>query len=374
MSSRIRSRHAVRTLAFCAILLTNCPSSSNQSPQTRPETALDGIEHIEDRLLEVPETPRLDDSPDIQKRLVDIGDRIRLYVIEEGAGPALVLINGGPGNTLHSFLPHFSAAASFSRVVYYDPRGTGLSDWDPGDDGYSTSQMVDDLEALRQALGIDRWIILGHSYGGLVAQWYAVRYPEYLLGLVLVGSSVPVNDLDLGERDYRSEAERRRIREIYSIDAQAVVPVHSDAVDLATLRRMVYNGYLNGDWKRQYFFKPSPERMAQIARYEWVHDRGFNKAVTQDGFARDLKGVFDAFLIPTMLVEGAHDAVWGPDKPTHFAAEHPNAELVVLERSSHFPFAEQPEEFFSALEKFVRGVAPVGDDRISAWKASVRGR
>jgi proline iminopeptidase len=358
-------------LTVPALLLVGCSALADRPSQSQRETVFDSVAHIESREVAVPDVPRLDDAPSLRRRRVDIGGGTHLYVVEEGTGPTLVLVNGGPGNTLHSFLPHFSAAASFAHVVYYDQRGTGLSDWVPSSSGYSTAQTVDDLERLRLALGVDRWFVLGHSYGGVIAQWYAIRHAEHLLGLVLVGSSVPIDGLDLGERDYRSDAERQRIREVYAIEGQAVVPVHSEQVNLATLRRMIYNGYLNGDWKRQFFFKPSLQRMAQIARYEWVHDRDYNRQVRRDGFARNLQGVFRDFPIPTLIVEGAYDANWGSDKPRLLAAQHPNAELVVVEGSSHFPFAEQPETFFTELEAFVRDASSVDPARVAEWYRSV---
>lgn len=355
------------------VLLSSCAPTQSRLAQP-PETALDGVSHIESHALAVPNVPRLDDSLPLPSRRLDVGAGVHLYVAEEGTGLPLVLVNGGPGNTLHSFLPHFSAAASFARVIYYDQRGSGRSDWVRGASGYSTAQAVEDLEDIRVALGIDRWIVLGHSYGGLIAQWYALSYPERLQGLVLVGSSVPVDGLELGERDYRSAEERQRIREVYAIQGQGVVPVHSQQVDLETLQRMIFNGYVNGDWKRQYFFKPSRDRMAQIARYEWVHDRDFNSEVRRDGFARDLRGVFREFPIPTLIIEGAHDANWGPAKPHLFAAEHPNAHLAIIEDAAHFPFASQPDTFFVMLKEFMHTLPSVSSARIAQWKQSVSGR
>ena len=58
---------------------------------------------------------------------------------------------------------------------------------------------------------------------------------------------------------------------------------------------MIYNGYVNGDWKRQFFRKPNSERMAQIARYEWIHDKDFNRQIRKDGFSRNLKGVLENY-------------------------------------------------------------------------------
>ncbi len=367
----LRRPKAPSGLIVAGLMFAGCLRGAEPQSSSQPETALDSVVHIESSLSAVPVVPRLDTSALLQPQRVDIGEGTRLYVLQEGSGPALVLVSGGPGNSLHSFLPHFESAASFARVIYYDQRGTGLSDWVPGPAGYSTDQAVDDLERLRVALNVERWFVLGHSYGGLIAQWYAIRYPERLLGMILVGSSVSVDGVDLGERDYRSATERRRIREVYAIDGQSVVPVHSEQVNLTALQRMIFNGYLNGDWKRQFFFKPTRERMAQIARYEWVHDRGYNGQVRQDGFSRNLRGVFSDFPIPTLIVEGEYDANWGRDKPTLLAAEHPNAKLVSLEGASHFPFAEQPEAFFGRLEEFVGGRPPVDLTAVIEWKRSV---
>jgi len=156
------------------------------------ETVLDRKVHIEKELiLDIREVPRLCDSMDVSKQRVDVGD-CRLYCEQEGDGIPLVLLHGGPGGTHHYFHPSFSCAKSFAKVIYYDQRGCGLSDYKAGE-GYTVEQAVDDLENLRKALNIDRWFVLGYSYGGALAQGYAVKYSDHLAGLVLVGSSVPMN-------------------------------------------------------------------------------------------------------------------------------------------------------------------------------------
>ena len=77
-------------------------------------------------------------------------------------------------------------------MITYDQRGTGISDYVKGE-GYSLPQAAADLDNLRLALGIKKWVVLGHSYGGLLAQYYATKYPENFAGLVLVGSSLGVD-------------------------------------------------------------------------------------------------------------------------------------------------------------------------------------
>ena len=128
----------------------------------------------------------------------------------------IVLINGGPGGTHHEFHPYFGRAASFAQVVYYDQRGCGRSDYKPGP-GYTVDQAVNDLDKLREALKIDRWTVLGWSYGGALAQLYTLKHPEYTAGLVLVGSTDDgwLLQLQAGrEYDYFSTEEKKRVAEI----------------------------------------------------------------------------------------------------------------------------------------------------------------
>lgn len=327
------------------------------APDAR-ETVLDSVAWVVDTMIaDVPEVPRPDAAANGRVRSVSARG-VRFHVREHGAGTPLVLIPGGPGNTQQSFHPHFGAAAAFARVIYYDPRGTGDSEWTPGDEGYSTEQAVEDLDALRSALGVERWVVLGWSFGGLLAQRYALRYPERVAGLVLVSTALPMR-VDVGDSDGRrhlSAAERAAIREMYRDGVRTVVPVHSDAVDLATMRRLVYNAYLSGEWKRQFYFRPSFERLAQVARWEWFHDRNYASLVNATGFARDLTGAFRDWATPTLIVEGRWDPGWGADKPRVLQEQFPRARVHVLDGASHNSFAEQPERFFGLLRRFVEAI------------------
>ena len=122
---------------------------ASPSSAEKRETVLDRRVHIEPRILEVLKVPPLCDELKLEKRRVNVDD-CRLYCETEGNGLPLVLVNGGPGGTHHGFHPYFGRAAGFARVVYYDQRGCGQSDYVRGD-GYTVRQAVDDLETLRQS-------------------------------------------------------------------------------------------------------------------------------------------------------------------------------------------------------------------------------
>ena len=320
------------------------------------ETILDRNAHIEPEVVrDIPQVPSWCSLLPLEKHRIRVGD-CELYCETEGAGTPIVLLHGGPGATHHYFHPAFSRAADFARVIYYDQRGCGVSDYHAGA-GYSLEQALDDLDRLREALGFDQWIVLGHSYGGLVAQSYVLKYPNRVKGLILVGASLGF-DADTGDwrqSEYLSKEERARIREIQRME------------DLSLAQR-VYNAFLNGDWKRQHFCKPTADQFARIALYEWKQDPEFRSALNSQTSWLDLWGGFEGCPIPTLIVEGKWDLTWGAKKAEVLRSNHPNARLVIVDRAGHSPFASNPDEFFPLLREFVTSLPDVATARVAAWK------
>jgi proline iminopeptidase len=312
-------------------------------------------------IRQVPEVPPLcDQIPGPAKQWVKVGD-CRLYVETEGEGEPLVLINGGPGGTHHSFHPSFSRAARFSQVVYYDQRGCGQSDYKKGA-GYSVSQAVEDLDKLRAALKIDKWTVLGWSYGGLLAQYYLIRHPEHVRGLVLVGAS-PALELGLDDSrqgEFLCRREMMRIRDI-----------HGDTT--LSEEQSLYNAFLAGDWKRQNYYRPSTEQIARLARYEWKQDPEFRGSIGASDEMRPLEipELFHGCPVPVLLMEGRWDLTWNADKPEKLHNCFPGSRLDMFEKAGHAPFDDEPDAFFAALEDFVNELLPDSALKVADWKQSV---
>ncbi len=319
-------------------------SEENRKSGSARETVLDRKIHIEEKILDVPQVPPLCNSIDgLTKDKIDIGN-CHLYCEQEGKGTPLVVVSGGPGCTHHIFHPHFSRAAEHTRVIYYDQRGVGQSDYDPTGKKYKIKQAVEDLENLRKALKIEKWVVLGHSYGGFLAQCYALEHPETVLGLVLVCAATGMPNVQLdGTRqyDFLSSEERTRRRSIYGDDG-------------LTMEQIVYNAHLNGDWKRQCYYRPTTEELARMAQYEWRPGPQFQARMSLDMGTIDLEGTFTSFDIPTLILESKWDLTWNTDKPSKMLKNHPGAKMVVFECSGHVPFADEPDRFFVALSDFVK--------------------
>ena len=352
--------HGTRLIVLTSLLLLCLEAPAR-------ETVLDKVVHVEESILEAPEVGRLDAELDLKKNRVDVGGA-SLFVEEEGRGVPLILINGGPGGTHHYFHPWFSRAGDYARVIYYDQRGTGLSDFEPGADGYSVEQAVDDLDRLREALGISTWVLLGYSYGGFLAQYYATTHPENVAGLVLVGSS-PGLWAELGDSrqyDYLSEVEIERIQ---SVQKQIVeMGEKNDWPREQLIRTMIFNNFINGDWKRQYFYRQTPVEIAMIARYEWVNERGFNRTMNRSADRVNLAGAFERAPFETLILEGRWDLTWGEEKPAILAGNHPRARVITIDNAGHGIFNENPDHFFGELEKFIRNLAPVSAQALALYQ------
>jgi tetratricopeptide (TPR) repeat protein len=215
--------------------------------------------------------------------------------------------------------------------------------------------------------------VVGFSYGGFLAQYYTTHHPEYVAGLVLVGASPGIR-ADVGrsrQQDFISAEEREKKQQILAGLREVAQSRDWSPAEIQTL--MVYNNFLNGDWKRQHYYKPTPDQMAQIALYEWIQDDNFNSAVGQSMGGIDFTGAFDASPIPTLILEGEWDLTWGPEKKEALAGNHPNGKLVTFEKAGHSIFNEDPDGFFSTLHEFIQALAPPDEDALAAYQAGLVG-
>ncbi len=332
---------------LCMVTLSLALSSCEVAQKPHRETIFDRIVSIPKTLiLDIPQLPPLcDEIPGLKKGFVDV-ENGKLYYEEEGAGIPLVLLNSGPGGAHHHYHPYFSKMRDVARVIYYDARGTGKSSVDDTGKTYTIRQAVEDVECLRKALGIEKWAVFGWSFGGFLAQCYALTYPEHITGLVLVAASDGLRKVKMKHSRksmFLSQAERDAIRKIYA----------EERAGKLTLAQTVYNAHLAGDWKKQDYYKPTLDELVRDTLYEWTPAPGFNELMSIDKQKISLDGKFNDFEIPTLVCEGKWDLIWDTDKVDFMHKNHPHAQVEVFEKSGHKIFADEPEKFFSLLKDFL---------------------
>jgi proline iminopeptidase len=101
----------------------------------------------------------------------------KLWYEAEGQAEPLILISGGPGDSHAVFHPFFSRLADRYQVIYFDAFGVGKSDRAKSRNGYMFARHVEDLEGLRETLGVASVNVFGQSFGGMAGQAYAIKYP-----------------------------------------------------------------------------------------------------------------------------------------------------------------------------------------------------
>ncbi|HKQ97974.1 MAG TPA: alpha/beta fold hydrolase [Candidatus Polarisedimenticolia bacterium] len=259
-----------------------------------------------------------------------------------GTGTPLVIANGGPGFD-HAYL-HCSDAwdrlAKGRKVVYYDQRGNGRSGPIADDVPCGVAEQIDDLEALRAHLGVQKIDLLGHSWGGYLVMAYAARHPDRIAHLIIADSAAPrIQDTAFLFRQIYPETTARQDALAFDVELGDPEAVAADLRDYFTMI-----------WV-------SPEvRAREMARMPgFVYTQKINKRVWQDATRFDLNPELPGFRMPTLVITGRYDFNVAPSVAWGIHLAVPGSQFAVFEKSGHLPFCEEPDAFVSRVESFLSG-------------------
>jgi proline iminopeptidase len=282
--------------------------------------------------------------------------RGRIYYETEGAGPAVVLVAGGPGSSHASFHPWFSRLKANHQVIYFDNIGRGRSDR-ARDGAYSVASDVADIEALRSALGLDTISLIGHSYGGIPALAYAIAHPEHVHRLVLSSAMVDAQSFQMNI-DSANQLASTQFPEIWTkLMALRQRGIKSGATEYENLY-----GQAEGD-----LYWSDPANIAKLWSSGDPRD-GLNFAVYESILGDDpewtvggsLKGYTQLaaaahLRVPVLITSGRFDRVATPAVAARTAAALPSdsTRLVVFEHSGHRPWIEEADAWFKLVSEFL---------------------
>ncbi len=281
-----------------------------------------------------------------------------IYYEIHGEGSPIVLVPGGPGASRTSLQPEFDALTDKHAVVYIDNIGRGRSSDLPAGRHHSPERDAMDIERLRQALGFERFTLIGHSYGGYPALAYAGRFPQHLDRLV-ISSSGHSHESWQRNIDNVNHFVRNQYPEVWE-KLQALR--RRGVLSCATEYEDVYGGPVSQlYWHDQAKAatrpkvstdprdKPRPSVYCDMigADAEWV---------TGGTMARfDARPALATVRVPTLITAGRYDPVCPPVVAHEIAAAFAPgvARVRVFEQSSHRPWVEEGEVYFKELQAFL---------------------
>ncbi len=255
--------------------------------------------------------------------------------------PVAFILHGGPGGDHSGFKPGFSPLAQHMQLVYLDHRGQGRSaKGDPST--YHLDQNVEDLEALREHLGVERMVSIGTSYGGMVAMAHAARYPNSVSHLVLVVTAAHAG---------------------FNARAQEIVAARGTA-EQKEVAGQLWRGELTTEAKLRRFYDvmgPLYSTTHDPAAAAIGRDRGIltpdalNQAFRPGGFLQtyDLRPELKNITAPTLILAGRHDWICPPEFSEELHRLIPGSDLRIFEHSSHSIRADEPEAMMAAIAGFV---------------------
>jgi proline iminopeptidase len=296
-------------------------------------------------------------------------DGTRLHVDERGAqdAPPMLYLHGGPGQGCYDFMAcQGDRLAEDLRVIGVDQRGVLFSDPLPDGATLTEDELVDDVEALREVLGIERWAVLGHSFGARLALRYAAGHPDSVTAVIF---DCPPWDHAYG-MPYLLELALPTLTELGQTaavqEARAMI-ADPPPLDYATwLRRRAVLDAL-GDRRNELYL----DRADLIARPggpfpsgtvdERLHERGSRhcEAVAKStSFSESLLPLLSQVDQPAILIKGGADPVTSPTEVECFRADVPHGRVHVFEQSGHFPQLEEPDRYAATVRGFVAGDGP----------------
>ena len=272
------------------------------------------------------------------------GTRLAAHRTGTTGGPPLVFLPGGPMMAA-AYLGDLGGLAAHRPLVLPDPRGTGDSAAPADPDTYRCDRQVDDVEALRVHLGLERMELAAHSAGASLALLYAVRHPARIARLVLIAPSPRAAGVDVTDADRREPAERRR--------AEPWFPAA-----FAAFRRIWAGDPADDDWTAiQPFLWGRFDAAArdQLAREpQWRNDDAAARYYAPGGLDPDaVRAGLAALRAPVLLLACEHDVGLPPRRAAEYAVLFPYAEQIAQPGAVHYPWYDDPALFAAAVLRYL---------------------
>jgi proline iminopeptidase len=284
---------------------------------------------------------------------------VLIYYVEFGKGAPLVVLHGGPGADHTYFLPWLLPLARTHRLIFIDERGSGQSERLQDVSKYTVEENVEDIEAVRVALGLGKIDLLGHSCGGVLAQAYALKYQQNLNHLILNStfpSTTEMNQVLAREKAQMPAGKLARLNQLEQAGLYGKGALWEHGRYPAEYETLAW-----GDGYFPFLYGARPDSAYdpaignaptnwELYREMWGSDGEF----VIDGNLKSVEYVdrLHTIHVPTLIVVGDHDEC-DPNLSREMHEKIAGSKLAILPDSGHMNFIDQPELWRTAVQGFL---------------------
>lgn len=271
-------------------------------------------------------------------------DSVKLYVNIKGDGIPCLFIHGGPGqgsNYWEKLAGEFSE--KHFKMIYLDQRGCGRSS-SPKNNDYSIERMIKDFEEVRKALHINDWLIMGHSFGGILQTYYANTHSEKIKGMLMFNCTL----------DMKQSLEDSYIPSVVDFfEIKNPAPYTNQSISLATRLDSIQKLFMTRDdvWKLSF---PSIDAATKFGKTysgfeSWNMDFSKHAFLVND-YKKDYSELTPKIKTPALFVYGTNDRNVGVRQ--YKKVKFPNMILIEVE-GGHMEFIEKKSDYSKAIELFI---------------------
>lgn len=271
-------------------------------------------------------------------------DKVRLYVKKSGFGIPCLFIHGGPGEGSLDFEAlGGKGLETFMELIYFDQRGCARSGGADEDD-YSLDRISQDIEEIRKALRIDKWIVMAHSFGGIIAANYTWKYENNVKGLILLNSTLNMEESFKSQIHYgamllpKEELKTKKFDSILK-EWQYVV---NKLIEKNLLYKLQYENYEN-------YLKLSEVN----GRIESFNGTMARQAFENKEYFSNFFSLTEKINTPVLIIAGAEDYAVGPE---HYKSFNFPTKTVKLINGKHMLYLENWLQVRNSIEGFIQGL------------------
>jgi proline iminopeptidase len=284
---------------------------------------------------------------------IPVGNAAELYSREIGKGPAIIVLHGGPDFDQSYLLPEMDRLSDSFRLIYYDQRGRGRSANHVQPEDVTIASEIADIEKVRQYFHLDSVVLLGHSWGTVLALEYALRHPERVSRMILMNPA-PASADDY--KELRKEWLQKRADDMERRKVVASSPAYKEGDPDAVVAyyRIHFKSALvrTEDYEKIIARLKASFTKEGILKSRAVESRLMTETWSSPEF--DLLPELKNLKIPTLVIYSDHDFI-PAETAVHITQAMPEARMVTLKDCGHFAYLECPVDVREQIDAFFRG-------------------